>query len=142
MRHWFTEKSTIGELFIDDKFQCYILEDAARALGVKIKGVTCIPEGEYLIKITYSNRFKRNLPLIYNEPSGFVSDGRISFSGIRIHAGNDSQDTEGCLLPGLTRIQDRVISSVAAFNPLYKKLYNEIGTTGTVKFTIKNEQLP
>lgn len=143
LRHYFTEKSTIGELLIDDKFECWILEDVARALGVKIKGSTCIPEGNYLIAITYSNRFKRLLPIIYNSAPYLVDDGHgVKFSGIRIHSGNDSQDTEGCLLPGLTRIKDRVISSVAAFNPLYEKLYNEIGTTGTIKFTIKNEQLP
>lgn len=143
LRHYFTEKSTIGELLIDDKFECWILEDVARALGVKIKGATCIPQGQYLIKITYSNRFKKLLPIIWNEDNFTVSDlNGASWSGIRIHSGNDSQDTEGCLLPGNQRIKDRVINSVAAFNPLYEKLYNEIGTTGTVKFTIKNEQLP
>lgn len=142
LRHFFTNQSTIGEWLFDDKFECWILEDVARPIGVKIKGSTAIPEGEHLIAITYSNRFKRLLPLIYNRMDFSVSDGLINFTGIRIHAGNDSQDTEGCLLPGQKRIKDRVINSVAAFNPLYEKLYAEIGTTGTVKFTIKNEQLP
>lgn len=142
LRHWFTEKSTIGELLIDDKFECWVLEDVARPLGVKIKGSTCIPEGGYLVKITYSNRFKKRLPLIYNKPDLSADDGHGKiWTGIRIHAGNDSQDTEGCLLPGNQRIKDRVINSVAAFNPLYDKIFAEIGTTGTVKFTIKNQQL-
>lgn len=115
LRHWFTEKSTIGELFIDDKFECYILEDVARPLGVKIKGSTCIPENEYIIMINFSNRFQRLLPLIFNMSNLSVDDGHGKiWTGIRIHSGNDSQDTEGCLLPGQKKITDKVINSVAA----------------------------
>ena len=32
-RNIFTDKSTIGELTIDDKFECYVLEDKDRGLN-------------------------------------------------------------------------------------------------------------
>lgn len=122
-RKWFTQNSTIGELYIDDKFECYILEDVARALGVKIKGQTAIPEGDYQVIVTFSNRFNKDLPLLVNAPNSTVSDNHGAvWSGIRIHSGNDSQDTEGCLLTGTQRITDKVINSRIAFSKLMEKI--------------------
>jgi hypothetical protein len=113
-RKWFSTKSTIGELCYFDfsgkkEFLCFILEDEARPPDVKIKGFTCIPAGDYKLRITESFRFNKPLPIIYNvetyqTPSGnkpfVVSSGRHIWEGIRIHPGNSDADTEGCLLPG------------------------------------------
>ncbi len=109
-----TEHSTIGELYIDGKFQCYTLEDVERE--VKIKNETAIPKGTYKIVITYSNRFKKQLPLLLNVPN---------FEGIRIHSGNTNHDTEGCILVGQTRSNDFIGSSRNSFNELFKKIKNE-----------------
>ena len=109
-----TEHSTIGELYIDGKFQCYTLEDVERE--VKIKNETAIPKGTYKIVITYSNRFKKQLPLLLNVPN---------FEGIRIHSGNTNHDTEGCILIGQTRSNDFIGSPRNAFNELFKKIKNE-----------------
>ena len=46
-RKWATEVSTIGELSIDGKWECYVLEDVVRPAGVKIAGKTAIPAGTY-----------------------------------------------------------------------------------------------
>jgi hypothetical protein len=108
------EHSTIGELYIDGKFQCYTLEDVERE--VKIKNETAIPKGTYKVVITYSNRFKKQLPLLLNVPN---------FEGIRIHTGNTNHDTEGCILVGQTRSNDFIGSSRNAFNELFKKIKNE-----------------
>jgi len=44
-RKEFTEKSTIGDMIIDEAFFCYALEDMVREPGVKVPGQTAIPEG-------------------------------------------------------------------------------------------------
>lgn len=125
-RTTFTDKSTIGELYHYDQnssegdFVCYILEDEARAHGVKIKDKTAIPVGDYKISLTYSNRFKRTLPLIYNLDDLSVSDGVHKWEGIRCHPGNTDASTSGCLLPGTTAGKDIVYESRSAFdNKLY-----------------------
>lgn len=106
--------ATIGELFIDDadERECYTLEDLER-FGEKVHGQTAIPTGLYKIIITMSPHFGRPLPLIVNVPG---------FDGVRIHPGNTTDDTEGCLLVGQTRTEDTIGESRAAFNQLYLKI--------------------
>ena len=115
-RKIFTDKSTIGELQINEIFECYTLEDADRNLengGIKVPGKTAIPRGRYEVIVTYSNRFKRPLPLLLNVPQ---------FEGIRIHKGNTSEDTEGCILVGFEQRKNSVFNSRLAFDPLHKKI--------------------
>ena len=95
LRKELTARSTIGELHVDGKFECFTLEDAVRP--VKIKGVTAIPSGVYEVVVNFSQRFRRPLPLLLNVPN---------FDGVRIHAGNTDADTEGCLLVGKTKGAD------------------------------------
>jgi len=106
-----TKKSTIGELFVDGKFECYTLEDIERE--VKIKSETAIAKGKYKVIINQSNRFKRLLPLLLNVPN---------FEGVRIHSGNSNHDTEGCILVGRTRSLDYIGQSRLAFDKLFKKM--------------------
>jgi len=106
-----TEKSTLGRLSVDGEFECYILEDPIRE--VKVYGNTAIPYGYYTVSITYSPRFKRNLPILRDVPG---------FRGVRIHPGNTPKDTDGCLLPGTRFKTDRVLESRRAFNKLFTKL--------------------
>ena len=80
---------TIGELSVDGNYICDTLEDRVRPTGEKVYGETAIPYGTYTVTLSYSNRFKKTMPEILNVPN---------FSGIRIHCGNSSKDTEGCLL--------------------------------------------
>jgi len=111
VRKSFTDKSTIGKLYINDVYECMVLEDVVR--DSKIPGETAIPYGEYEVKITYSPRFKRDLPLLLNVPN---------YEGVRIHTGNTSKDTEGCLIVGQIAGQDIVWQSQMAFNALFPKL--------------------
>lgn len=116
VRRWFTENSTIGELYFQGVFQCYVLEDVVRP--VKIPKETAIPAGRYEVRLTFSERFQRTLPILCEVP-GFV--------GVRIHPGNDKDDTEGCLLPGTSREDDKVTGSRIAFEALYAKLEKAAG---------------
>ena len=107
----------IDKLYINGKYFSDALEDPDRGLTdsmsleeikkIKIKGNTCIPYGTYNVTITYSPRFKKNLPLINNVKG---------FDGIRIHSGNTPQDTEGCLLLGLNKVKGRVVDSKVTVN--------------------------
>jgi hypothetical protein len=106
-----TDNSTIGELTIDGKFECYTLEDKERE--VKIKSETAIPKGTYKVIINQSNRFKKLLPLLLNVPN---------FEGVRIHPGNTNHDTEGCILVGRTRSKDFIGQSRKAFATLFAKM--------------------
>ena len=90
-RRWLAPLDTIGALRVDGRFECFTLEDAVRAPCVKIAGETAIPAGRYQLVITPSARFKEDLPLLVDVPG---------FEGIRLHAGNTHDDTEGCLLVG------------------------------------------
>jgi len=114
-------KSTIGDFYFADDFECRILEDPWRDpdnsgnldADEKIPGETCIPTGTYRVVLSYSNRFKRVTPEILGVPH---------FKYIRIHPGNRSVDTRGCPLTGTKHGRDVVYSSVAAFEKLMPKL--------------------
>lgn len=101
-RSVFSQRSTIGSLeaYVDGVkvFTCKTLEDTHREIikapvaQWKIKAHTAIPAGNYEVKITYSNRFGKDMPLLVDVPG---------FAGIRIHKGVDRDDTEGCILVGM-----------------------------------------
>ena len=112
-RKWLTKNSTIGELTIDGKFECFILEDHYPTPYVKTPGKTAIPAGRYEVRVTYSPRFKVNMPLLLDVPQ---------YQGVRIHPGNTAGHTEGCLLPGKARGLDYVGNSRAAYAVLLAKL--------------------
>lgn len=103
---------TIGALSVNGDFECWTLEDPVRD-GPKIHGNTAIPFGEYPVAITWSPRFQRDLPLIE-----YVA----GFTGVRIHPGNTTADTEGCILPGTDRMGKSVGRSRMAFDNLFIKL--------------------
>lgn len=113
IRKWFTDTSTISELSLNKVFECFILEDKVRAPGVKIDRVTAIPAGTYDVIVDYSNRFKRYMPHILNV---------VDFTGVRIHTGNISINTEGCLLTGRDKAHDQVLFSRVAYAPFFAKI--------------------
>ena len=113
------EQYTIGNMYVDDTYFCDTLEDADRGLAdtmqideilaKKVKAQTAIPTGKYDVILTFSQRFKRVLPLLLNVKG---------FEGIRIHAGNTAEDTEGCLLVGENKEKGKVLNSRATFEKL------------------------
>jgi hypothetical protein len=118
LRSTFDDDCTLGTLSLDGKFECFTLEDVDRHLedpkkGVKVYGNTAIPRGVYKVIINKSTRFKRDMPLLLQVPY---------FEGIRIHSGNTSADTDGCILLGDTRANDRIGESRIAFDRFFAKL--------------------
>lgn len=144
IRKEFTEDSTIGELFVNGIFECFILEDKDRGLkdtmsideinAHKVFGKTCIPYGGYKILVTKSERFSKlkgkpvYLPILLNVKG---------YEGVRIHVGNKPEDTEGCLLPCSKKAKNMGLGSTLAFNQLNDKINNalKIGESVTIKIT-------
>ena len=126
----FKDTYTIGKLYVDDKYFCDVLEDVDRGLDSsmseseilekKVKGQTAIPTGHYVINITYSPKYKRMMPLLLDVKG---------FSGIRIHSGNSSKDTEGCLLVGKNKKVGMVLESRDTYQRLFKMMEGEKNIT-------------
>ena len=98
-RKWKKAEYTISKVYINGRyFGCNALEDTDRGLlqtmqitelqRKKIKGKTAIPRGYYDVRITYSQKYKRMMPLVVDVPA---------FSGIRLHSLNKPEDSEGCI---------------------------------------------
>jgi|SRR5688572_16260844 len=117
IRETFTQDSTIGKLYINGVFHCYTLEDRVR--DKKIKHITAIPTGRYEIVLTYSNRFKQLMPLLLNV---------LNYLGVRIHWGNYSKDTDGCILVGSTKGVNMIGNSVGQYKKLMSILLKAIKT--------------
>lgn len=113
IRRWFSDDCTIGTLYVGNLWECYTLEDLVREPGVKAPKETAIPYGRYRVVIDWSNRFQRMMPHVLDVPM---------FSGIRIHAGNTDEDTEGCILVGRERGEECIRLSRMAFNDLFAKI--------------------
>lgn len=77
------------------------------------KGISCIPPGTYLCKLTMSKRFGVPLYLVTGVP------GR---DGIRIHAANWSKQLEGCIALGVSRM----VGGVAASKIAVGRFMNEL----------------
>ena len=118
-RDVFTEDSSLGQMFVNDEFECYTLEDKYREVeGVpistwKVPGETAIPLGRYEVQLLLSPRFGYVTPHVLNVPG---------FTNIEIHPGNTNLDTEGCILVGTQRNEDSVQNSRIAFTGLLAKL--------------------
>lgn len=125
---------TEGILYIDDVFECYTVEDKDRHLedgyAEKVNALTAIPRGTYPIDITMSNRFKKELIAVDDVPG---------YTGIRIHTGNSSIDTEGCIIVGSTNKQDDddwVGGSRKAYKQLHAKVQEALDNNEEVTLTI------
>lgn len=115
-REVFSPSYTSGSLYLDGVFQCFTLEDAVRE-GAKVAGATAIPAGRYRLEITYSPRFKQDMPILWDVPG---------FTGVRIHTGNTAKDTEGCILVGEGRGEGCLTGSRRAYNAILGRLKAKI----------------
>ena len=83
IREAITDDAVTGSLMVGHRKICCTLENKNHLL----------PEGTYKLTVSNSPTFARDLPLIHNDK---VKPNR----GFRIHAGNTSQDSRGCVLVG------------------------------------------
>lgn len=121
-----TEDATLGRFFWGNECLYYTVEDRSRL--VKVYGKTAIPCGIYRVDITESARFKKRLPILLGVPG---------FTGIRIHAGNTSKDTDGCIIIGLKKEPNGVSKSQLAMSDFMPRLQTAI-LRGNVWLTVKD----
>ena len=128
IRDDFSEKSTLGKLFLNGEMFCDTLElpwlDNQRS-------ISCIPEGEYNVRLrTAKESATRDyLHLLVQDVEGR--------SYILVHIGNYPRDTKGCILVGQSRQQDSVYNSRLAMELLIKEVLNLGGTN--INLIIKNK---
>lgn len=139
-RYVFQVKSTIGRLKANGKLVCHTLEDKDRGLTqldpldrinrVKVPHETAIPYGRYKVILNFSQRFQCIMPLVMDVPG---------YSGVRIHWGNKSEDTDGCPLTGDYREgdQDWISSSKANYAVLMDILERAVSRSEDIWLTVK-----
>jgi hypothetical protein len=104
--------STMGELFVDGKHNCWTLE--------RPPGPIRIPAGHYPITLYPSPHFGRIMPLLNDIPER---------SSIEIHWGNVPGASEGCILIGKQKGEDTIFFTRAAFDELFPLIQNAIENT-------------
>ena len=128
IRDDFSDKSTLGKMFLNGEMFCQTLElpylDNQRS-------ISCIPEGEYKVRLrTAKESATRDyLHLLVQDVKGR--------SYILVHIGNFPKDTKGCILVGQSRQQDSVNNSRIAMELLLKEILNLGGTN--INLIIKNK---
>ena len=132
-RHARRADYTIGRLEDENGMKiCDTLEPIWRNYDggeLKIPKKSAIPEGSYRVVVTKSQRFRKYLPLLVGVPG---------FEGVRIHAGNTSRDTEGCILVGQNLQVGKVLWSRITLEKLMKLIENEKEIYLTIKNTWNN----
>ena len=93
-------ESTLGALYVDGEFECWTLEDTARA--EKIRGETRIPTGTYPVSLRRAGKIhEKYLGRYPAEHRGMIwIKGVPNFEYIYIHRGNTKDHTDGCPLVG------------------------------------------
>lgn len=142
-------KSTLGLLHHKEtgKFLNYTVEDTYRE--VKVKGETRIPAGYYELKIR-----KEETPLTLKHRTSYGQwfkyhieiTGIQNFSGVYLHAGNNEDHSEGCVLTGNTQnnhhtVQgNSLVSSIDGTRRVYELVYPELEAGKKVFIQIRDEK--
>ena len=127
IRDTFSEKSTVGELFLNGERMCDTLENPYIN---NERSISCIPEGEYKVRLRTARESatREYLHLLVKDVP--------NRDWILFHRGNSAKDTSGCILVGFASKQDYVKNSTFAMDLLMKEIINLGGEK--INLIIKN----
>ena len=128
IRDTFTDKSTIGTLYINGEKFCDTLENPY--LDNK-RNISCIPEGSYKVRLRLprESATRNYLHLLVQDVP--------NRDWILFHRGNYPSQTQGCILVGNGRKQDIVENSRLAMGLVIKEILNLGGEN--INLIIKNK---
>ena len=128
IRDTFTDKSTIGTLYINGERFCDTLENPWLD---NQRNISCIPEGQYNVRLRLAresaSRDYLHL-LVQDVPNR---------DWILFHRGNTAKDTSGCILVGNGREHNAVNNSRLAMDLVIKEIINLGGEN--INLIIKNK---
>ena len=130
----FRDTITTGQLYVDGAYFCFTLEDKVREVSGepvqkwKIQHETAIPSGTYKITLEDSPKFGPET-LTINKVEGFT--------GVRMHAGNNQFDTDGCVILGY-KVRDDGIIIPGSTRPAVTDLKKLVKQAGDVTLKIMN----
>ena len=113
IRDTFTEKSTIGKLFINGESFCDTLENPWID---NQRSISCIPEGNYKVRLRLA-RESATRDYLHLLVQDVPNRDYILF-----HRGNTAKDTSGCILVGNGREQDIVENSRLAMDLVMQEI--------------------
>jgi len=113
IRDTFTEKSTIGKLFINGESFCDTLENPWID---NQRSISCIPKGNYKVRLRLARESATRdyLHLLVQDVP--------NRDWILFHRGNTAKDTSGCILVGNGREQDIVENSRLAMDLVMQEI--------------------
>ena len=128
IRDTFTDKSTIGTLYINGEKFCDTLENPYLN---NQRNISCIPEGSYKVRLRLprESATRNYLHLLVQDVP--------NRDWILFHRGNSAKDTSGCILVGNGRKQDIVENSRLAMDLVVKELIHLGGEN--INLIIKNK---
>lgn len=94
-----------------------------------------IPAGTYEVRLTYSPRFKKDLPLLMDVPRR---------SGIRIHTGTKPEHSQGCILVGAAgkKMIEQLIQINNSYNEkTYIRIVDAFGTRPDTLWTADGQKV-
>ena len=108
----------LGELFLNGTRICYTME----RVGV------AIPADSYQVLLNVSPKFRKLMPQL-------VGPHVPASWGVRIHTGNEPDDSDACVLVGLAKMPNgaKIYKSVEAFELLMSKLLSFATITLTIR---------
>lgn len=152
-RFCFGDDSTLSNLFFQQQWRCFILEDQVRK-GDKVQGETAIPYGTFEAELRREGGFHQRYTQRFADDPVIEHIGMIhlldvpDFTYIQLHPGNTDEETEGCPMTGFNpRKQNdgknnyNVGRATDAYREVYPPLSKELDRGGKVLFHFQEAQI-